>query len=168
MASRTSRDVTNPTGTAVGPRRDFLKAVGGLAAAATLGSGRTAWAAAEKKIRIGYISPRTGPFAPFAEADEFILDQVRKSLAGGLSIAGSGYQVEILARDDQTSPDRQSNLAAELINKDNIDLMLAHVGVGPGVSQQCELNGVPCLSTMTPWQAWMFPIVDFVSSTPTD
>jgi len=158
MASRTSRDVTNPTGTAVGPRRDFLKAVGGLAAAATLGSGRTAWAAAEKKIRIGYISPRTGPFAPFAEADEFILDQVRKSLAGGLSIAGSGYQVEILVRDDQTSPDRQSNLAAELINKDNIDLMLAHVGVGPGVSQQCELNGVPCLSTMTPWQAWMFPM----------
>lgn len=157
MASRT-RDVTNPTGAAVGPRRDFLKAVGGLATAATLGSGRTAWAAAEKKIRIGYISPRTGPFAPFTEADEFILDQVRKSLAGGLLIAGNGYQVEILARDDQTSPDRQSNLAAELINKENIDLMLAHVGVGPGVSQQCELNGVPCLSTMTPWQAWMFPM----------
>jgi branched-chain amino acid transport system substrate-binding protein len=157
MADRTSPDLINPTPETVRPRRNFLKAVGGLTAAAALGSGR-AWAAAEKKIRIGYISPRTGPFAPFAEADDFILDQVRKSLAGGLSIGGTGYEVEILVRDDQTSPDRQSNLAAELINKGNIDLMLAHVGVGTGVSQQCELNGVPCVSTMTPWQAWMFPM----------
>jgi branched-chain amino acid transport system substrate-binding protein len=157
MASRTSRDLTNPTITAIGSRRNFLKGIGGLTAAVALRPG-TASAAAEKKIRIGYISPRTGPFAPFAEADEFILGQVRKSLAGGLSVGGTGYDVEFLVRDDQTSPDRQSNLAAELINKGNIDLMLAHVGVGPGVSQQCELNGVPCLSTMTPWQAWMFPM----------
>ncbi len=157
MASRTSRDRTNPTTAASGSRRNFLKGVGGLTAAAVLRPG-TASAAADKKIRIGYISPRTGPFAPFTEADEFILEQVRKSLAGGLSIGGTAYDVEFLVRDDQTSPDRNSNLAAELINKSNIDLMLAHVGVGPGVSQQCELNGVPCLSTMTPWQAWMFPM----------
>ena len=79
--------------------------------ASAIGSSTRAWAAAEKKIRIGYISPKTGPFAPFTEADDFILDQVRKSVAGGVSIGGSTYDVEILVRDDQSSPDRQSNLA---------------------------------------------------------
>jgi branched-chain amino acid transport system substrate-binding protein len=139
-------------------RRRFLQTATALTAAATFGSAATAWAADKTKIRIGYISPKTGPFAPFTEADDFILDQVRKSLAGGLSIGGNTYDVEILSRDDQSSPDRQSNLAAELINKENVDLMLAQVSIGPGVSQQCELNGVPCISTMTPWQAWMFPM----------
>jgi branched-chain amino acid transport system substrate-binding protein len=154
MASR----IVPEKGLAKPARRDFLKTMAAVAASTTVGASPRAWAAAEKKIRIGYISPKTGPFAPFAEADDFILEQVRKSLGSGLSIGGTSYEVEILSRDDQSSPDRQSNLAAELINKDNIDLMLAQVSIGPGVSQQCELNGVPCVSTMTPWQAWMFPM----------
>ncbi|MGJ4931604.1 ABC transporter substrate-binding protein [Bradyrhizobium sp. HKCCYLS2038] len=158
MASKETPGLIQGTDIAAPTRRDLLKTAAVLTAGATLGSTGRAWAAADKKIRIGYISPKTGPFAPFAEADDFILDQVRKSLAGGLSVGGAKYEVEIVARDDQSSPDRQSNLAAELINKDNVDLMLAQVAIGPGVSQQCELNGVPCLSTMTPWQAWMFPM----------
>ena len=139
-------------------RRNLLKQATALTALAALGQASGAWAADKDTIKIGYISPRTGPFSPFAEADDFILDQVRKSLADGLTIGGKKYKVEILARDDQSSPDRQSNLAAELINKDNIDLMLAQVAIGPNASQQCELNGVPCISTIGPWQAWMFPL----------
>ena len=137
MASKINPSLVPETGIAAPARREFLKAAAALTAGATLGSTGRAWAAADKKIRIGYISPKTGPFAPFAEADDFILDQVRKSLAGGLSVGGSKYEVEIIARDDQSSPDRQSNLAAELINKENIDLMLAQVSIGPAVSQQC-------------------------------
>jgi branched-chain amino acid transport system substrate-binding protein len=139
-------------------RRTLLKGTAAITATGLLGAAGHAWAADKDTIRIGYISPRTGPFSPFAEADEFILDQARKALAGGLSIGGKTYKVEILARDDQSSPDRQANLAAELINKENIDLMLAQVAIGPNVSQQCELNGVPCISTVGPWQAWMFPL----------
>ena len=158
LASKTVPGLTPARGLIKPARRDFLKTMAALTASTTIGTSTRAWAAADKKIRIGYISPKTGPFAPFAEADDFILDQVRKSVAGGLSIGSTTYEVEILARDDQSSPDRQSNLAAELINKDNVDLMLAQVSIGPGVSQQCELNGVPCVSTMTPWQAWLFPM----------
>lgn len=139
-------------------RRTLLKGTAAVTATGLLGAASRAWAADKDTIRIGYISPRTGPFSPFAEADEFILEQVRKAVAGGLAIGGKTYKVEILARDDQSSPDRQANLAAELINKENIDLMLAQVAIGPNVSQQCELNGVPCISTVGPWQAWMFPL----------
>jgi branched-chain amino acid transport system substrate-binding protein len=156
---KTSNHSQNVSGTGLaGSRRQLLRGAAALGAVAALGEASVAWAADKDTIKIGYISPRTGPFSPFAEADDFILDQVRKSLADGLSIGGKKYKVEILARDDQSSPDRQSNLAAELINRDNIDLMLAQVAIGPNASQQCELNGVPCISTVGPWQAWMFPL----------
>jgi branched-chain amino acid transport system substrate-binding protein len=137
------------------PRRRFLK--GGVALAATsLGVSRAF--AAEDTIRIGYLTHRTGPFAPFAEADAFILENAGKALAGGLTIGGKKYKVEFVPRDDQSNPDRQSNLAAELINKESIDLMLGQATIGPGIAQQCEANGVPCITTMSPWQAWMFPM----------
>jgi branched-chain amino acid transport system substrate-binding protein len=45
-----------------------------------------------------------------------------------------------------------------LILKDNIDLMV--VASTPEttnpVSDQCEANGIPCISTMAPWQPWFF------------
>lgn len=136
-------------------RRRFLQGTAALAAA-SLGVPRAF--AADDTIKIGYLTHRTGPFAPFAEADAFILDNASKALAGGLSIGGKKYKVEFIARDDQSNPDRQSNLAAELINKEGIDLMLGQATIGPGIAQQCETNGVPCITTMTPWQAWMFPM----------
>ncbi|WPH16359.1 ABC transporter substrate-binding protein [Variovorax paradoxus] len=156
---KTSTHLQNASYTGLlGNRRQLLRGAAALGAVAALGQASSAWAADKDTIKIGYISPKTGPFSPFAEADDFILDQVRKSLADGLTVGGKKYKVEILARDDQSSPDRQSNLAAELINKENIDLMLAQVSIGPNASQQCELNGVPCISTVGPWQAWLFPL----------
>lgn len=139
-------------------RRRFLQQSTAAAVGAAWATPRFAMAA-EDVLRIGYIGPRSGAFSAFAESDEFILEQVRKSLAGGLTVGGKKYTVEFIVRDDQSSPDRASNIAAELINKENVDLMLAQgaLGVVP-VSQQCEINGVPCISTMTPWQAWMFPM----------
>ena len=139
-------------------KRDLLKSAAALTAGVALPSG-TAFAADKDTLRIGYISPRTGPFAPFAEADEFIIGQFQKAMADGITVGGKKYKVELLTRDDQSNPDRASNLAVELINKHNVDLMLAQgaLGVVP-VSQQCELNGIPCITTMTPWQAWLFPL----------
>jgi branched-chain amino acid transport system substrate-binding protein len=136
------------------PRRRFLSTSAALAAG-TLGAPQVQ---AADTIKIGYLTHRTGPFAPFAEADAFILDNAAKALANGLTVGGKRYQVEFVARDDQSNPDRQSNLAAELINKEGVDLMLGQATIGPGIAQQCETNGVACITTMTPWQAWMFPM----------
>lgn len=136
-------------------RRQFLIKGSALAAA---GVAAPQVFAADDVIQIGYLTHRTGPFAPFAEADTFILDNAAKALAGGVTIGGKKYRVEFVAKDDQSNPDRQSNLAAELINKDGVDLMLGQATIGPGIAQQCETNGVPCITTMSPWQAWMFPM----------
>lgn len=136
-------------------RRQFLIKGSALAAAGV--AAPPVFAAADV-IKIGYLTHRTGPFAPFAEADAFILENAAKALAGGLTIGSRKYRVEFVAKDDQSNPDRQSNLAAELINKDGVDLMLGQATIGPGIAQQCETNGVPCITTMSPWQAWMFPM----------
>jgi branched-chain amino acid transport system substrate-binding protein len=66
--------------------------------------------------------------------------------------------VEIVVKDSQSNPNRAADAAADLILKDKIDLML--VASTPEttnpVSDQCEVNEVPCLSTVAPWQPWFF------------
>jgi len=152
-------NVSHGVGSSAIQRRSVVKGLGALAASAGLGGLSKAWAADKDTIRIGYISPVTGPFAPFAEADNFTIDSVKEAVSSGLAIGGKHYNVEILARDDQTSSDRASNLAAQLITRDKVDLILAQGALTVvNVAQQCELNGVPCITTMTPWQAWMFPL----------
>ena len=41
--------------------------------------------AQSKAVKLGLVSPHTGPLAGFGEADAFILDQVKTTLAKGLA-----------------------------------------------------------------------------------
>lgn len=118
------------------------------------------WARAQTagSLKVGFVSPRTGPLGSFGEGDGYVLDVARKSLASGLMIAGKRYSVEIVDRDTQSDPSRASQLAKSLINNDRIDLMLATSTpevVNP-VSDACEAAGVPCLATVMPWEAWYY------------
>jgi branched-chain amino acid transport system substrate-binding protein len=77
-------------------RRDVIKLLGATAIAGpVILRGTTANAASSKVIKIGYASSPTGVFAPFAEADLFILDQIRTALAKGITNGGVSYQVQI-------------------------------------------------------------------------
>ncbi len=134
------------------PRRGALIGAGLL-----LASGRRARAAGAA-IKIGFVSPRTGPLASFGETDGFIVDLARKALAGGLEVGGTTYTVELLDRDTQSDPARAGQLAKSLINDDGVDLVLATSTpevVNP-VSDAAEAAGVPALSTVMPWEAWYF------------
>lgn len=111
------------------------------------------------KLRIGYLSPVTGTFAPFAQADPFLLGAVREALRGGIVNNGKTYEVEIADIDDQSNPDRASSATQQLINRDEVNLVLAQGALTiANVSAQCEAAGVPSITTMNPWQAWMFPL----------
>jgi branched-chain amino acid transport system substrate-binding protein len=107
-------------------------------------------------VRIGYVSPATGVLSPFGEADDFILGGVRETFADGLQIAGQTRSIEIITKDSQSDPNRAATVASELITDEQIDLMV--VASTPEttnpVSGQCEANGVPCISTVAPWQPW--------------
>lgn len=136
-------------------RRDVLSAAG-AAGLAWIGPG--AFAQGTDTLKVGFVSPRTGPLGSFGEADGHVLELARKSLAAGLTIGGKTYKVEILDRDTQSDPARASQLAKGLINTDKIDLMLTTSTpevVNP-VSDACEAAGVPCLATIMPWEAFYF------------
>lgn len=138
-------------------RRRVLRAAAGLAAAGALGGGFPA-VAREKAVRMGYVSPQSGPLAAFAEADAFILEGVRKTLAEGIAVGGRKVPVEILVRDSQSNPNRAAEVASELIlgQKVNVMLVSSRPETTNPVSDQCEVNEVPCISTVAPWQAWFF------------
>jgi branched-chain amino acid transport system substrate-binding protein len=140
-------------------RRTIIKGIGataGIAAVATLFP--SAAFAATKTIKIGYVTPKTGPLAPFAEADSFVIESMKKLFASGLTVNGSNFPVEIIVKDSQSNPNRAADVASELILDDEVTLML--VSSTPEttnpVSDQCELNEVPCISTVAPWQPWFF------------
>jgi branched-chain amino acid transport system substrate-binding protein len=141
-------------------RRVIQLGAGAVLTGPALASTRfTANAQSAREIVIGYVSPQTGPLAGFGETDSFVLASVRKQLAGGIALGGSKHPVRIVVKDSQSLANRAGEVAADLILKDKVDLML--VSSTPEttnpVSDQCELNGVPCISTVTPWQAWFFP-----------
>jgi branched-chain amino acid transport system substrate-binding protein len=136
-------------------RRQVMRAGGAIAAATALGVPAIA---AGKVVKLGYVSPQTGPLAPFGEADSFVLAQVRETFKGGVKVAGRTMPVEIVVKDSQSNPNRAAEVAADLINNDQVDLML--VASTPEttnpVSDQCEVNEVPCISSVAPWQPWFF------------
>jgi len=115
-------------------------------------------AASANTIKIGFISPRTGPLAGFGEPDPYVLGLARAALAKGLTIGGKRYAVTIVDKDTHSDPVRSGQLAKGLINSDKVDLMLTTSTpetVNP-VSDACEAAGVPCISTTMPWEAWYF------------
>jgi branched-chain amino acid transport system substrate-binding protein len=141
-------------------RRRFMQLAGlsGAAALAGCKQSESGGGDAARTLKIGYVSPKTGPLAGFGEADDFILGGVRKALEGGLDVGGTSYPVEILTKDSQSDPNRAAAVAGDLINADQVDLML--VASTPEttnpVADQCEANGIPCISSVAPWQPWFF------------
>ena len=129
-------------------RRKLLKstAATGLTVAA---GGLAAPALAQgAKIRLGYVSPQSGPLAAFSEADQFIID--------GFLASDAGVNFEVIVKDSQSNPNRAAEVAKELIIDDEIDMML--VASTPEttnpVATTCESEEIPVISTVAPWQPY--------------
>lgn len=131
-------------------RRELLKhaaATGVLAGTSGLAMPAIAQGAA---VKLGYVSPQSGPLAAFAEADKFIID----GFMAATKAAGLNY--EVVVKDSQSNPNRAAEVAKELIVNDEVNLML--VASTPEttnpVATTCEAEEVPCISTVAPWQPW--------------
>jgi branched-chain amino acid transport system substrate-binding protein len=138
-------------------RRNLMKAGGALAGAAALGMPSLVFAQ-DKTIQIGFVSPLTGPLAPFGEADKYMIEQMTKLFAGGVDIGGKKVGIKIIHKDSQSNPNRAGEVANDLILKDKVDLMLVSgtPETANPVSDACELNELACISTVVPWQPWFF------------
>jgi branched-chain amino acid transport system substrate-binding protein len=131
-------------------RRELLKSAAATGAvAATSGLAMPAIAQGAP-IKLGYVSPQSGPLAAFAEADKFIID----GIMAATKAAGLNY--EVVVKDSQSNPNRAAEVAKELIVNDEVNAVL--VASTPEttnpVATTCEAEEVPCISTMAPWQPW--------------
>jgi branched-chain amino acid transport system substrate-binding protein len=136
-------------------RRSLLKTVS--ATALCLGLPGFAFAA-DRPVKIGVVAPKTGPLAVFAEHLDFVLDQIAKKYGGKIEINGVTYPLEIIVKDSQSNPNRASEVASELILSDKVDIMTSFgtPETANPVSDQCDLNGIPSVSTDTPVESWFF------------
>jgi branched-chain amino acid transport system substrate-binding protein len=107
-------------------------------------------------IKIGFVSPITGPASGFGEPDSYVIGLAKNAFKNGITVGGTNYSVEIISRDRQSTPSVGASVAQDLISNQKVDLMLATSTpetVNP-VSDACEAAGVPCISTVVPWEAW--------------
>ena len=140
-------------------RTEFIRragvGVGGLVVAGGLPTSALARVLGEtapeaSTIKIGFISPRTGPAAGFGEPDPYALALARKKLSKGLVVGGKRYAVQIIDKDNQSSPPRAAALAKQLINSNKVDFMLSTSTpeVNNPVADAGEAAGVPHLTTV--------------------
>ncbi|HWK62883.1 MAG TPA: ABC transporter substrate-binding protein [Eoetvoesiella sp.] len=140
----------NPT------RRNLILSAGATAALGAMGA--TPAFAKSKEIKIGYVSPQTGPLAPFGESDKWVIANLQDMFKAGIEVGGKKLPVKVLLKDSQSSPNRAGEVANDLILRDNVDMILVSSTpeTANPVSDACELNEVPCISTVVPWQSWFF------------
>ena len=135
-------------------RRSLVAAGGGAAALAGL---PTLAQSAAKTIKIGYITALSGVRANFGEADLWTLERIKAAVKGGITVGGQTYAVEIITKDNQSDPNRSSAVSNDLLLRDKVDLLLVQDGDAAGpAGQLCDVNGIPMISTMMPWQAFTF------------
>src|SRR5260370_17084378 len=150
-------------------RRQVLKTIGG--GALMLGSADLLAACGEIKgsstpsagtIVMGDVSPQTGGLVGFASGDNFVLNQVKgtSTYRNGFKLGSKTYDVKIVVKDTQSSPDRASQVARELILTDKADLILTSSTpetTNP-VADACEAGGIPCGSTIVPSEPRFFAL----------
>jgi branched-chain amino acid transport system substrate-binding protein len=140
-------------------RRSVLRSGVRLAAASSVLSApmvNTAWAANDT-IKVGFMAPLSGIRSSFTATTEHTLATVRESLKDGLTIGGTTYNVDIVVKDNQSTPTRSVQVGNELILKENPDIILCADAEGAtAIGPIADARGIPTLSTMGPWQAWAF------------
>lgn len=138
-------------------RRKFVGATAAILGAPAILKHTQAYAS-NPVIKVGHVSPRTGPLAGFAEADDYVLKGIQAALASGVENNGRKYSIEIISKDSQSNPNRAAEVAADLILGDEVSILVAAStpDTTNPVADQAEINEVPCITTDCPWQPYFF------------
>jgi branched-chain amino acid transport system substrate-binding protein len=114
---------------------------------------------AGRDIKLGLVSPATGPLALFAKADDWWVDYALKAVPDGI-IGGDRkkHMIQIKRADSQSDTNRASQVAGDLINNDKVDLMMASGSPDTAnpVADQCEASSFPSIANFVPWQPFYF------------
>ncbi len=114
-----------------------------------------------REVKIGWVTMTTGVFAGLSEPDDFLLQQAKDAIGDGLVCAdGKKHPITWIVKDSQSDPNRAAEVTGELITSDKPDVIFAGMTpvVNIPVAQQCEANGVPCVTYGCPMEPWFFGI----------
>jgi len=113
--------------------------------------------AATDTVKIGFIAPLSGIRSSFTKTTNHTLSVIRAATANGIEIGGKTYAVEIIVKDNQSTPTRSLQVGNELILNDDPDIILVDDAEGAtAIGPIADARGIPTLSTQGPWQAWAF------------
>ena len=157
MTRRRFLEVAGLTGAAIGASGG----IGGLLSAcgSSSGGGGSSSGNTGRTIKIGIVSPVTGPLAAFGEADSYCVKRWTEATKAGIKTAdGVTHPIQFIVRDSQSDSNRAATVAGDLITNDGVDVMMVTSTsdtVVP-VADQAEALGVPCVSSDSPWQPFYF------------
>lgn len=136
-------------------RRGLLKGAAATAAASALTLYFPAVHGQESgTLKIGWVAAMSGPGALFGETTNFVKAQMEKLFAGGLEVGGKTYSVEVLLRDSQSSVNVAAQVTAELMSRDQVDLIVAPEALAAITGgQMAVINRTPIISTLFPSDA---------------
>jgi branched-chain amino acid transport system substrate-binding protein len=133
------------------------------AAATTTTAGATTTTAAGvemgREVKIGWVTMTTGVFAGLSEPDQFLQAKAEEAIGEGLVCAdGKKHPIKFIVKDSQSDSNRAAEVTGQLITSDNPDVIFAGMTpvVNIPVGQQCEANGVPCVTYGCPMEPWFF------------
>lgn len=104
--------------------------VAGVAALAMAMAAPTAFAQADKPLRIGFSMARTGMLANAtpSQSNTYELWKEQVNARGGMDVGGQKRKVEFVTYDDQSKPEQAVRIYEKLITDDKVDLLLAPWG----------------------------------------
>jgi branched-chain amino acid transport system substrate-binding protein len=125
--------------------------------AATLSTGANAQSCT---IKIARIVPVTGPLADVGKdtpwVDENKVNPINK--AGGLKVGSQQCMIDYKIYDSKSTVAGSAEAATRAILQDKVDFLLAQgtPDTTNAPADLCERNQIPCITTNTPVEAWLF------------
>ncbi len=130
---------------------------GNTPAPAGSGSGAAAPGGGDAVIKIGYVSPITGPMSHFSVGmDRTIQNVVAKMNETGYDIGGTHYTIEVIKGDSESDPVKAAEVATKLVQSDGCQILLGEWTpdtMNP-VSEAAEKLKVPCIVDGGPDISW--------------
>ena len=129
--------------------------------ATTAGASTTVTAAAKtgREIKLGFVMPHTGGLASFGIPDTYCVTRWTEAIGDGMVLGdGQKHPISITVSDSQSDSNRAAQVAGDLINNTNIDVMMvaSTADTVVPVADQCEAAGVPCWATDVPWESFFY------------
>lgn len=111
-------------------------------------------------IRIARIVPVTGPLADVGKdtpwVDQNKVDPINK--AGGLKVGSQMCKIDYKVYDSKSTVAGSADAATRAILQDKVDFLIAQgtPDTTNAPADLCERNQMPCITTNTPVEAWLF------------